>query len=670
MKKSSLRFSLAILLAILSLGLGVKGCVIWEKVKVQDEAGSSGALRAPTGLVATAILSPILTVPTAPGRIDLTWTDNSDNEAGFRVERSDDGGITYSQIGLAPENNEIMDPQVVFKNDTIILADTYYYKVCSYNSAGNSAYIGPISATNTAPAKPSALTGTAKSYTQIDIVWQDNANNETGFKIERSSDGITYDTIAAIFSDDPLYRTTPTSITCTYTDAGLLPTTPYTYRIRAYSTNLGDSIPSDPVLVATLSLTDLAKTWGSSSNERANKIILGADASIYVCGYTSSGGAGSKDALIVKFDSSGKVLWQKTWGQVGDDEATSMLIDPDKNIYTCGLTSNFLCQEGGIFFCKYNSIGQKTYQRVWDGPNPDNAYSMARTTSGIYITGNTRSYGAGDSDMLVLKYSEDGSLTWARCWGTSFAETAYDSAVDANGNIYLAGDTYSVSNSDLALISLDTNGNLRWRRLWIDSLNERAQAIAVSTSGDVYVAGETNTVGVVGAKDVLVVRYNSSGTLIWQRRWGGSQNDIAESIAIDSASGNIYVCGTTESFSSAPTPFIIVYNSLGELQSQRIWESSLGGGVYDIATDAYSVFICGYTKKTLGVWNNVSGVSGGGIGTEFLTAFTRADAAVGGSLGIPIATLSGSITGVEGTVPSPSVTDAGLDDILLLRIRK
>lgn len=660
---------LALLLGILCLGVGggIKGCIVWEKVEIEDEVGGSGDLLEPGNLSAAAI---------SLYRIDLTWTDRSNNEDGFRIERSDDRGTTYFQIGLASRDEQI------YYDESIATPDEYWYRIASYNISGNSAFalrVGGVSATeravsttNTAPIAPSALTGTAKSYTQIDLVWTDNSNNETGFKIERSTSGTTgpWTLLKAILTDDPAYRTSTNAITCTYTDAGLQPTTAYAYQVKSYNIGMGDSAASNAISVTTLSVTDLAKTWGGSSNERTTNMLVGSDASIYLCGYTGSFGAGSKDTLVLKYDSGGKVLLQKTWGGQADDEATGLALDTDKNIYFSGRTYNFSTREGAVFLNKYNPLGQLQFQRVWDGNNAENANSMARTTTGLYVAGDTLSYGAGQTDMLILKYSEEGSLIWTRTWGTTMAETAYAIAADGSDYIYVAGETTSVSSSDVAVISMDRNANLRWRRMWIDNNNERARAIAVSATGDVYVAGETDSSG-AGSYDVVLFRYNSSGALQWTRRWGGYRDDKAYGVAIDSTAGNVYICGTTDSFSSGVTNkalFLVAYNPLGEIQSQQIWEGALDDEGYKVVTDQYSVFTCGTTrnKSTEGAWTNISGSTG----DTFVYARTRNDAQVGGTVFAPTATLAGPVTGAIDGNPTGSETGAGQDDTLLLRTRK
>ncbi len=184
---------------------------------------------APSGLVATTV---------SVSQINLSWTSNSANETGFKIERKTGAGGTYAQIATVGAG-------VVVYNDTGLASNTtYFYRVRATNAIGDSTYSNEASATTqlTAPAAPSGLSATSISPSQINLVWTDNSSNETGFKIERKTgSGGTYAQIATVAA----------SVT-TYSDTtGLTFGTSYFYRVRATNAG-GDSAYSNEASATTL----------------------------------------------------------------------------------------------------------------------------------------------------------------------------------------------------------------------------------------------------------------------------------------------------------------------------------------------------------------------------------------------------------------------------------
>ncbi len=129
---------------------------------------------APSGLTAT---------PISHTQVNLSWTDNSSSENGFRIERCTGAGCTsFAEIAA-------VGPNVTIYSDSGRSPSTdYRYRVLAFNAGGNSAYSNIANATTLPPpppAAPSGLTATPSSHTQVDLSWTDNSSNEDGFRIER-----------------------------------------------------------------------------------------------------------------------------------------------------------------------------------------------------------------------------------------------------------------------------------------------------------------------------------------------------------------------------------------------------------------------------------------------------------------------------------------------------
>ena len=165
---------------------------------------------APNGLDAT---------PESGSRINLSWTDLSSNESRFEIERKTGPGGTYSRIAnVAADETSYSDTGLNEKT-------TYYYRVRSLNSAGNSGYSNEADAI-TFLAGPSKLSAVDASTSKINLSWADNSSYESGFQIERKiGTGAIYSQIADIATDQT-----------SYSDTGLDKATTYYYRVRAYDT--------------------------------------------------------------------------------------------------------------------------------------------------------------------------------------------------------------------------------------------------------------------------------------------------------------------------------------------------------------------------------------------------------------------------------------------------
>jgi hypothetical protein len=183
---------------------------------------------APTDLVAEAVSS---------SQINLSWTNNADNADGFSIERSVDetNWREIKRVGV---------DTTTFQNISLSSSVTYYYRVRAYNTGGNSDFSNTANATTlsdvTIPAAPTNLIAEAITNSQINLTWTDNANNEDGFRIERSvwSTG-PFDEIAIVGADTIFFQNM-------YSFSAI----PYYYRVRAYNargnsdySNIDDAIP-------------------------------------------------------------------------------------------------------------------------------------------------------------------------------------------------------------------------------------------------------------------------------------------------------------------------------------------------------------------------------------------------------------------------------------------
>jgi hypothetical protein len=224
-----------------------------------------------------------------------------------------------------------------------------------------------------------------------------------------------------------------------------------------------------------------------------------------------------------------------------------VLVDSSGNVYVTGITRSLGASNGAgdVLLLKYDSSGNLLWQKTWGGLKDDSGQGIAMDSSGnIYVAGFAPSFGAGGYDVAILKFDSSGTLLWQKTWGGNKDDFGYGVSVDSSGSIYVTGrtDSFGAGLSDVFLLRLDSSGNLVWQKTWGGVSYDEGRGITLDSAGHIYVTGLTSSFG-TGADDGVVLKFDSSGNLIGQTTWGGSGGDcVCGTPSVDS-SGDIFVTG-------------------------------------------------------------------------------------------------------------------------------
>jgi len=392
-----------------------------------------------------------------------------------------------------------------------------------------------------------------------------------------------------------------------------------------------------------------AKSAGGTNWDEASSVAVDDSGNTYVAGLFQSTtitfgsdtltNAGGGDIFLVKYAPNGNVLWAKSAGGTIDDYPYSVAVDDSGNIYVAGFFESSTLSFGSttltnvgnndIFLAKYAPNGNVLWAKRAGGTNWDEASSVAVDDSGnIYVAGYFYSpiitfgsitlMSAGNVDIFLAKYDANGNVLWAKRAGGMSEDGAYSVAVDASGNIYMAGwfesltitfGSTTLTNAgweNIFLAKYDANGNVLWAKRAGGTNHDWAASVAVDTSGNIYVAGSFNsstitfgsdTLTNAGGYDIFLAKYAPNGNVLWAKSAGGTSYDVVISVAVD-ASGNIYVAGyfksptltlgsTTLTNASAwgcADIFLAKYDTSGNV----LWAKS-AGGTYDDSANSVVV---------------------------------------------------------------------------------
>ena len=143
-------------------------------------------------------------------------------------------------------------------------------------------------------------------------------------------------------------------------------------------------------------------TWGDENEYYGNGIALDNSGNIYISGYIYNTSSTITDIFIAKFNSSGTQQWNTTWGGDDEDYGNDITLDNSGNIYITGSTYSFGVGYGDVFIAKYNNSGTLLWDTTWGGGSVDQGHGIALdSSSNIYITG---SYGISALEAFILRY--------------------------------------------------------------------------------------------------------------------------------------------------------------------------------------------------------------------------------------------------------------------------
>ena len=234
------------------------------------------------------------------------------------------------------------------------------------------------------------------------------------------------------------------------------------------------------------------------------------------------------------------------------------------------------------------------WNRVYDGGGTDWANGIAVDVSGnVYVTGSSKdSY---DWIYRTIKYDTDGNLQWNKVYDADNDnwDLGNDVAVDALGNVYVIGTGITPNKTyyEYCTIKYDTDGNIQWNKVYNSGNSDQAGGVAVDVSGNVYVTGSSWN---VSPCDYRTIKYDADGNLQWERTYGLYDNDdLVYGVAVD-ASNNVYVTGRSNGTTGADY-CTIKYDTDGNLQWEKIYDSGDDDGARDVAVDASNnVYVTGY----------------------------------------------------------------------------
>ncbi|HDQ26472.1 MAG TPA: hypothetical protein ENN43_06995 [bacterium] len=289
------------------------------------------------------------------------------------------------------------------------------------------------------------------------------------------------------------------------------------------------------------------QAYGGKGDDRILAITARRDSGYMMAGHTNSFGAGGQDVFLLRVDENGKQVAVKTFGGKETEEGRSIIQGNEGGYLICGASASFGPGNYSAYVIKTDSDGNCVWAKTYGGVNVSQAYFAAGTDGGYLIAGDTTDGNLGKRDMWLFKLDGQGVMLWEKFYGGIHSDTA--SCVFTEGeNIMLAGDTGIGQGrySDMYLAKLGPEGGIIWEKVYSMAGFQSLKSAAGSKDGGFILAGVTAEADGRGQTDIIIIKTDSSGDVLWTKTYGGSQDDFAAAVA-ETADGKIALAGWTNS---------------------------------------------------------------------------------------------------------------------------
>jgi hypothetical protein len=287
-------------------------------------------------------------------------------------------------------------------------------------------------------------------------------------------------------------------------------------------------------------------TFGGNDNDIFNSISL-ASGGYIAAGYTESFGAGGQDFYVVKTQANGFIEWSNTYGGSETEAARTIKQTLDGGFIAAGYTNTFGAGASDILVVKLSTAGAVEWSKAYGGSGNDAAFDILPIPDGGYIiAGETASFGVPNKDCYVIKINSSGDVLWSKTYGSAWADEL-NFVQSAESGYILSGATNLAGNYDMLLIKIDLAGNPAWSQTYGGSSHERSASV-YPVSGGYITGGYTQSFG-SGASDFFMLKVTTGGSLLWSKAYGGADND-APGLLIPVSGGGFLGAGRTSSYSS------------------------------------------------------------------------------------------------------------------------
>lgn len=310
------------------------------------------------------------------------------------------------------------------------------------------------------------------------------------------------------------------------------------------------------------------KTWVKVFGKfNLASLDVASDGGYIVVGYVS--GVGYSGYSVIKLDRNGNVLWQKAYDGAKSDYAQSIRETSDGGYIIAGGSESFGAGSYDYWVLKLNGDGNVLWQKTYGELSSDFAHTIRETTDGGYIVAGYSLVGSTYKPTL-LKLDSNGNILWQKRYGGSLPNYSFStiSIQETSDRGYIVATT---NTHDYWIMKLNSDGNVLWQKRYSAGI-DYTNSIQETPDGGYIVAGHGCCFG-AGYYDIWLLKLDSNGNVLWQKTYGGTDLDYANSILV-TVDGGYIVAGSTRSFGVSTNFWVLKLDSGGNILWQKTYGSA------------------------------------------------------------------------------------------------
>ena len=321
--------------------------------------------------------------------------------------------------------------------------------------------------------------------------------------------------------------------------------------------------------------TTFQKTIGGSSDDLGNCVQKTSDGGYIIVGATSSFGSGLKDLYLIKIGYDGDTLWTKTYGEVSGVDEVGLFVQQttDGGYIVSGYTNN-----AGLdgYLIKTFSNGNIDWAKIFHDSGGSSSSNCVQQTSdgGYVIVGfGPEEFSVSMKDISVIKINATGTILWSKYYGGGNNDFGNCIQQTTDGGYIITGSTLSfgAGNSDVCLLKLDSLGALQWSKTYGGTNNDFGNSVQQTKDGGFIITGSTQSYG-SGGSDIYLIKTDSNGAELWANAYGTTSGDFSYSVRQTFDKGYI-ISGSTYHFGvTLYDAYLIKTDSMGS----EVWSNTFG----------------------------------------------------------------------------------------------